>query len=72
MFNVVFFKREFQKMQKKNLKMGEYLKEMKKLANNLTLAGHPITMDYLVSQILAGLDSMTTTLWCVKLVRKKA
>ena len=37
--------------------MGEYLKKMKKLANNLTLAGHPVTMDDFVSHILVGLDS---------------
>ena len=38
--------------------MGEYLKAMKKLAGNLALERQPIGTDDLVSQVLAGLDSL--------------
>lgn len=55
--NAVFYKREFAKMQKGNLKMEEYLKAMKGHADNLALAGHPVSLDDLVTQIPAGLDS---------------
>lgn len=55
--NIVYYKREFQKMQKGELKMSDYLKTMKKLADNLTLAGHLVPLEDLVSQVLAGLDS---------------
>ncbi|KAL5563628.1 hypothetical protein UlMin_033375 [Ulmus minor] len=56
--NIVFFKKEFRRMRKGGLKMSEYLKTMKKLADNLALAGQPIGIDDLVSQVLAGLDSL--------------
>ncbi|KAI9182401.1 hypothetical protein LWI28_024967 [Acer negundo] len=56
--NVVFYKREFNHLKKGNMKMGEYLKAMKKLVDNLALAGHHVTLDDLVSQVLTGLDSL--------------
>ena len=37
--------------------MSEYLKNMKRLVDNLALAGHLVTLDDLVSQTLTGLDS---------------
>ena len=55
---MVFYKREFLKMQKGNMKMADYLKAMKKLVDNLALAGHPVSLDDLVSQVLTGLDSV--------------
>lgn len=54
--NIVFYKREFAKMQKGSMKMEDYLKAMKNFANNL-LVGHPVPIDDLVTQVLAGLDS---------------
>ncbi|KAK0582287.1 hypothetical protein LWI29_023741 [Acer saccharum] len=56
--NVVLYKREFNHLKKGNMKMGEYLKAIKKLVDNLALAGHPVTLDDLVSQVLTGLDSL--------------
>lgn len=44
-------------MQKGGMKMEEYLKAMKALTDNLALAGHPIFLEVLITQILAGLDS---------------
>ncbi|KAK0577147.1 hypothetical protein LWI29_028615 [Acer saccharum] len=56
--NVVFLKKEFRRMHKGGLKMSEYLKAMKKIADNLALTGKPVDDDDLVSQVLAGLDSL--------------
>ena len=36
--------------------MSEYLKNMKRLVDNLALAGHRVTLDDLISQTLTGLD----------------
>src|SRR5262249_14099067 len=55
--NVIFYKREFAKMQKGTMSMEDYIKTMKGLADNLALAGLPVTLDDLVTQTLAGLDS---------------
>lgn len=55
--NIIYYKREFVKMQKGNLKMKEYLKFIKEIADNLALAGHPVNLEDLTSQVLAGLDS---------------
>jgi hypothetical protein len=55
--NIVYYKREFSKLQKGTMKMVDYLKSMKKLVDNLALAGHPVTLDDLISQTLTGLDS---------------
>ncbi|KAK0599392.1 hypothetical protein LWI29_004859 [Acer saccharum] len=41
--NVVFFKKECKRMQKGGLKMGEYLKTMKKLADNWPWQDNPLT-----------------------------
>ena len=54
---MVFYKREFLKIQKGNMKMADYLKDMKKLVDNLALARHLVSLDDLVSQVLTGLDS---------------
>ena len=51
--NIDYYKREFNKLQKGNIKMSEYLKTMKKLVDNLALA---VTLDDLISQTLTGLD----------------
>ncbi|KAI9178083.1 hypothetical protein LWI28_022537 [Acer negundo] len=56
--NVVLYKREFNHLKKGNIKMGEYLKAIKKLVDNLALAEHHVTLDDLVSQVLTGLDSL--------------
>ncbi|KAL5543220.1 hypothetical protein UlMin_010930 [Ulmus minor] len=55
--NIVYYKKEFNKLQKGNMKMSEYLKNMKRLVDNLALAGHRVTLDDLISQTLTGLDS---------------
>ena len=55
--DIVYYKREFNKLQKRNMKMSEYLKNMKRLVDNLALAGHRVTLDDLISQTLTGLDS---------------
>ncbi|TXG63389.1 hypothetical protein EZV62_010383 [Acer yangbiense] len=55
--NVIFYKREFQNLQKGSMKIDQYLKSIKNIADNLTLAGHPVEIADLVSQVLAGLDS---------------
>ncbi|KAL5538061.1 hypothetical protein UlMin_042271 [Ulmus minor] len=55
--NIVYYKREFNKLQKGNMKMSEYLKNMKRLVDNLALAGHCVTLDDLISQTLTELDS---------------
>lgn len=55
--NIIYYKREFVKMQKGNLKMEEYLKTIKEIADNLALAGHPVILEDLTSQVLASLDS---------------
>lgn len=47
---------DFAKMHKGSLKMKEYLKAMKGLADNLTLAGHHVCLYDLFTQILTGLD----------------
>ena len=44
-------------MQKGGMKMSEYLKAMKKIVDNLTLTGHLVSLEDLISQVLAGLDS---------------
>lgn len=46
----------FQQTRKGALKMGEYLALMKKYFDGLALAGSPVSVDDLVSQILSGLD----------------
>ncbi|KAK0589111.1 hypothetical protein LWI29_009809 [Acer saccharum] len=56
--NIVFFKKEFRRMQKGGMKMSEYLKTIKKIADNLALASQPVGIDDLVSQVLFGLDSL--------------
>lgn len=45
-----------QQTRKGALKMGEYLALMKKYFDGLALAGSPVSVDDLVSQILSGLD----------------
>lgn len=47
--NIIYYKRKFVKIQKTNLKMEEYLKSIKRIVDNLALAGHPITMEDLTS-----------------------
>ncbi|TXG48382.1 hypothetical protein EZV62_027676 [Acer yangbiense] len=56
--NIAYYKREFQKLQKGGMKMSDYLKAAKKLADNLALAGRPVPLEDLVSQVLDGLDSV--------------
>lgn len=51
--------------------MAEYLKAMKKLADNLTLAGHPVSLDDLVTQVLTGLDSADYNPVVCQLVEKE-
>ncbi|KAL5583388.1 hypothetical protein UlMin_015830 [Ulmus minor] len=55
--NIVFYKREFQKLQKGGMKMAECLKTTKRLTDNMALAGKLVELDDLVSQILTVLDS---------------
>ena len=55
--NIVYYKRKFQKLQKGGMKMVDYLKTAKRLAGNIALAGKPVDLDDLVSQILIGFDS---------------
>ena len=55
--NIVYYKSEFNKLQKESMKMSEYLKTMKKLLDNLAFASHHVTLDDLISQTLTGLDS---------------
>ena len=43
------------------MKMGDYLKAMKKLFDNLALAGHPVSLKDLVSQVLTGLAQLSIT-----------
>ncbi|KAK0581835.1 hypothetical protein LWI29_018538 [Acer saccharum] len=56
--NIAYYKREFQKLQKRGMKMFDYLKAAKKLADNLALVGRPMPLEDLVSQVLDGLDSV--------------
>lgn len=53
---VTFLKGELHRTRKGNLKMADYLAKMKLVANNLFLAGSPISTNDLVTQTLAGLD----------------
>ncbi|KAI9198055.1 hypothetical protein LWI28_009229 [Acer negundo] len=56
--NIAYYKREFQKLQKGGMKMSNYLKAVKKLADNLALASRPMPLEDLVSQVLDGFDSV--------------
>ena len=51
--------------------MVEYLKIAKRLANNLALAGKPVDLDDLVSQVLIGLDSHEYNLVVCQINEKK-
>lgn len=44
--------------------MGEYLAQMKEFSENLALASEPISNDYLISSVLAGLDSEFLPIMC--------
>lgn len=54
---LTYLKSEFHGTRKGNLKMEEYLTKMKKLTDQLKLAGNPVTISDLIIQILNGLDS---------------
>lgn len=54
---VTLLKTEFHSTRKGSLKMEEYLGKMKSIADNLKLAGSPISTSDLIIQTLAGLDS---------------
>ena len=54
---VTLFKSEFQRTRLGSLKMEEYLNKMKAIADNLAMAGSPISNYDLTTQILAGLDN---------------
>ena len=53
------------------MKMADYLKTMKKLVDNLALAGHPVTLDDLVSQTFTGLDSPEYNPVVCQIIKKK-
>lgn len=53
---ITLYKGELQRLRKGNLKMDEYLRKIKELADNLLLAGSQIPIDDLITQTLAGLD----------------
>ncbi|TXG47047.1 hypothetical protein EZV62_026341 [Acer yangbiense] len=55
--NIAYYKKEFQELKKGGMKMSDYLKMAKRLIDNLALAGRPVPLEDLVSQILNGLDS---------------
>ncbi|KAK2640933.1 hypothetical protein Ddye_022696 [Dipteronia dyeriana] len=55
--NVVYYKKELRQTQKRGMKVDEYLITMKSDANKLAIAGHPITRNDLISQVLSGLNS---------------
>ncbi|TXG47862.1 hypothetical protein EZV62_027156 [Acer yangbiense] len=55
--NIAYYKKEFQELKKGGMKMSDYLKMAKRLTDNLALAGRPVPLKDLVSQILNGLDS---------------
>nr|QWX09785.1 hydroxymethylglutaryl-CoA synthase [Pistacia terebinthus subsp. palaestina] len=57
---VIFYKGELQKTRKGRMKMEEYLTTMKAFSDNLTLAGSPISLSDLITQILIGLDAEYT------------
>ena len=55
-YNIVYHKREFNKLQKGNMKISEYIETMKTLIENLAFAGHRAIFDDLISQTLTDLD----------------
>lgn len=50
------YKLELQQTRNGSLKMEDYLNKMKNIADNLQLAGCPISNDDLIPQILVGFD----------------
>ncbi|KAJ0043243.1 hypothetical protein Pint_19064 [Pistacia integerrima] len=57
---VIYYKGELQKTRKGGMKMEEYLTTMKAFSDNLTVAGSPISLSDLITQILSGLDAEYT------------
>lgn len=53
------------------MKMEDYLNKMKQISDNLRLAGSPLTLYDLFSQILAGLDSEYTPVVMTLLDKKE-
>lgn len=53
---VTLYKCELQCLRKGSLKVDEYLRKVKELAYNLTLAGSPLSNDDLITQMLTGLN----------------
>lgn len=47
--NILFFTKKFRRMQNGGMKMSEYLKTMKKIADNLALASQPVGINDLMS-----------------------
>ncbi|KAI4297258.1 hypothetical protein L6164_037153 [Bauhinia variegata] len=54
---ITLLKIEFHRTRKGGLKIEEYLNKMKGIADNLTLAGSPISNLDLITQTLSGLDN---------------
>ncbi|KAI9187499.1 hypothetical protein LWI28_028847 [Acer negundo] len=53
---VIYYKGEYQKTRKVGMKIDEYLNTIKAFFDNLALAGSPISLPDLITQILSGLD----------------
>lgn len=54
-----FLRQVFQQTRKGSMKMSDYLCVMKTNADNLAMAGSPVSDRALVSQVLLGLDEST-------------
>lgn len=54
---VTLYKSEFQRTKKGSMSMESYLSKMKTISNNLALAGSPLSMTDIITQVLACLDS---------------
>lgn len=52
--------------------MEEYSKTIKRVADNHALTGHPVTLEDLVSQILAGLYSLEYNLLVCQITEKES
>ncbi|KAI4299948.1 hypothetical protein L6164_033368 [Bauhinia variegata] len=52
---ITLLKSEFQRTRKGSMKMEDYLSRMKTIADNLTLAGSPLSILEINSQIFAGI-----------------
>lgn len=57
---VTMYKYDLQQTHKGSSSIDEYLSKMKSIADNLSMAGSPISESDLITQVLAGLDSEYT------------